>query len=129
MSYWFHPCWQPVHEAQLCGAELLEAVFLLFPNRHHFGGVEPIVEVSKRLVRVQKELGLSYTPELSTVTSSLFVLLIQSEFEHDQLSILKLLIFLMKWRSENGKVTQSCFKCVFTSFTYIALMHCLLLIL
>ncbi|XP_057481675.1 protein RST1 isoform X1 [Actinidia eriantha] len=91
----------PVHEAQLCGAELLEAVFLLFSNRHHFGGVEPIVEVSKRLVRVQKELGLSYTPELSTVTSSLFVLLIQSEFEHDQLSILKLLIFLMKWRTEN----------------------------
>ncbi|KAI8533657.1 hypothetical protein RHMOL_Rhmol10G0026200 [Rhododendron molle] len=67
----------------------------------HSGGVEPVVEVWKRLVCGQKELGLSYIPELSRVTLSLFITLIQSEFERQQLSILKLLIFLFKWKSEN----------------------------
>ncbi|XP_058188186.1 protein RST1 isoform X3 [Rhododendron vialii] len=91
-----------VQEAQLCVVELLETVFSLFPDMHkHSGGVEPVVEVWKRLVCGQKELGLSYIPELSRVTLSLFITLIQSEFEHQQLSILKLLIFLFKWKSEN----------------------------
>lgn len=89
--------------------ELLETVFSLFPDMHkHSGGVEPVVEVWKRLVCGQKELGLSYIPELSRVTLSLFITLIQSEFEHQQLSILKLLIFLFKWKSENGKAIHYC---------------------
>ncbi|KAL6960557.1 hypothetical protein U1Q18_038320 [Sarracenia purpurea var. burkii] len=90
-----------VHEAQLCGVELLEAVFSLLPDHNRCGGVEPIVEVSKCLVCIQKELGLSYIPDMSEMTLSLFVMLIHSDFEHEQLSILKLLIFLMKWKSEN----------------------------
>lgn len=85
--------------------ELLETIFSLSPAHHkHSGGVEPIVEVSKCLVCVQKELGLSYIPELSTVILSLLVTLIQTELEHEQLSILKLLLFLLKWKSENGMV-------------------------
>ncbi|KAI8028996.1 Protein RST1 [Camellia lanceoleosa] len=94
-----------VHEAQLFGVELLETIFSLSPAHHkHSGGVEPIVEVSKCLVCVQKELGLSYIPELSTVILSLLVTLIQTELEHEQLSILKLLLFLLKWKSENDAV-------------------------
>ncbi|KAI7979836.1 Protein RST1 [Camellia lanceoleosa] len=85
-----------VHEAQVFGVELLETVFLLSPAHHK--------HVSKCLVCVQKELGLSYIPELSTVILSLLVTLIQTELEHEQLSILKLLLFLLKWKSENGMV-------------------------
>ncbi|XP_052196381.1 protein RST1 isoform X2 [Diospyros lotus] len=92
-----------VHEAQLCGVELVETVVSLSPDCHKcYGGVQPIVEVIKRVVHAQKELGLSYIPELSTVTLSLFTTLLQSELEHEQLSILKLLHFLLKWKNENG---------------------------
>ncbi|KAF5961960.1 hypothetical protein HYC85_003169 [Camellia sinensis] len=87
------------------GWDGIETIFSLSPAHHkHSGGVEPIVEVSKCLVCVQKELGLSYIPELSTVILSLLVTLIQTELEHEQLSILKLLLFLLKWKSENDAV-------------------------
>ncbi|XP_028069666.1 protein RST1 isoform X6 [Camellia sinensis] len=105
LRHWVGMGLQLVHEAQLFGVELLETIFSLSPAHHkHSGGVEPIVEVSKCLVCVQKELGLSYIPELSTVILSLLVTLIQTELEHEQLSILKLLLFLLKWKSENDAV-------------------------
>ncbi|CAL5325285.1 unnamed protein product [Camellia sinensis] len=86
LRHWVGMGLQLVHEAQLFGVELLETIFSLSPAHHkHSGGVEPIVEVSKCLVCVQKELGLSYIPELSTV-------------------ILSLLLFLLKWKSENDAV-------------------------
>ncbi|KAA8530205.1 hypothetical protein F0562_004914 [Nyssa sinensis] len=92
-----------VHEAQLCGVELLETILSSCTDLHkHSGGVEAIFEISKPLLFVQKELGLSYIPELSSAILSLFFALTQSELEHEQLSILKLLLFLLKWKSENG---------------------------
>ncbi|XAR51899.1 hypothetical protein NMG60_11006692 [Bertholletia excelsa] len=96
-----------VQEAQLCGVELVETIFSL-PQLHykHSGGVESMVEVLKRLVWVQKELGLSYIPKMSTVILPLFLHLIQSELEHEQLSILKVLLFLLKWKSENEFVAK-----------------------
>ncbi|RVW46583.1 Protein RST1 [Vitis vinifera] len=90
------------NEAQLCGLELLETVHSQHSDHHkHFGGSEPIVELSKRLLVVQKELGLPYIPELLLLMSSLFVILIRSELEHEQLPVLKLVLFLLKWKNEN----------------------------
>ncbi|CAK9161769.1 unnamed protein product [Ilex paraguariensis] len=91
-----------VREAQVCGVELLEIIFSLHMDLQKFsGGSEAIFEVSRRLLFVQKELGLSYIPELSSVILSLFVTFIQLEVEHEQLSIAKLLLFLLAWKSEN----------------------------
>ncbi|KAM7509889.1 hypothetical protein LguiB_008764 [Lonicera macranthoides] len=88
-----------VHEAQLCGVEMLETYFSLCTQLHkRSGGGEAVIEVSRHLLVAQKELGLSYIPELSSVILSLFISLIQSDLEHEQLSILKLLFFLLKWK-------------------------------
>lgn len=50
---------------------------------------------------VQKDLGLGFLPELSTITLSLFMILVQSELEHEQFLALKLILFLLKWKYEN----------------------------
>lgn len=55
---------------------------------------------------VQKDLGLSFIPELSTITLSLFMVLMQSELEHEQFLEVKLVLFLLKWKHENGMVTN-----------------------
>ncbi|XWS44143.1 hypothetical protein CRYUN_Cryun15aG0019200 [Craigia yunnanensis] len=90
-----------ITEAQLCGVELIENVLSLYtcPCKQS-GGTEPIVELLKHMLAAQKDLALQYIPELSSVILSLSVLLIQSELEHEQLSILKFLHFLLKWKSE-----------------------------
>ncbi|XP_076925841.1 protein RST1-like [Bidens hawaiensis] len=91
-----------IHEAQLCGAELLEMVFSLCTDIHKYsGGEECIFDMSRRLIVVQAELGLKFIPEVSSVMLSLFVSLIQSELEHIQLSILKLVLDLIKWKNRN----------------------------
>ncbi|KAF4381599.1 hypothetical protein F8388_021227 [Cannabis sativa] len=81
-----------IAEAQLCSLELYSY------------WIEPITEVSRRLFSVQKELGFQYMPKLSSATLSLFIILIQSELDHEQLSVLKLLHFLFKWKHENESV-------------------------
>lgn len=92
-----------MNKAQLCGVELSGTVLSLCTcNHRHSGGNEPIVELVKRLMFVQKDLGLQYVPELSSSVLSLFVILVQSELEHDQLSILKFFHFLLEWKYENG---------------------------
>nr|XP_043615297.1 protein RST1 [Erigeron canadensis] len=94
-----------IHEAQLCGAELLELVFSLCRDIHKFsGGEECIFDMSRRLIVVQSELGLEFIPEVSTVILSLFVSLIQSDIEHIQLSILKLVLALIQWKSVNETI-------------------------
>ncbi|PIA29308.1 hypothetical protein AQUCO_06100078v1 [Aquilegia coerulea] len=93
------------NEVQLCGVELVETLLSFYSDLDkHFNGKESIVELSKRLLHVQKQLGLHYFPELSSVLTSLFIILSQAEFEHEQLSIMKLSFFLLKWESENEHV-------------------------
>lgn len=96
-----------IHEAQLCGAELLEMVFSLYTDIHKYsGGEECIFDMSRRLIVMQTELGLKFIPEASSVMLSLFVSLIQSDLEHIQLSILKLVLDLIKWKSENDTIVD-----------------------
>ncbi|KAF5206766.1 Rst1 [Thalictrum thalictroides] len=93
------------NEVQLCGVELVETLLSFYSDLNkHFNGKEAIVELSKRLLHVQKQLGLHYFPELSSVLTSLFIILSRAEFEHEQLSIMKLSVFLLKWESENEHV-------------------------
>ncbi|XVF14059.1 hypothetical protein REPUB_Repub09cG0024100 [Reevesia pubescens] len=90
-----------ITEAQLCGVELIENMLSLYTSpRKLSGGFEPIVELLKHMLVAQKDLALQYIPELSSVILSLSVVLIESELEHEQLSILKFLHFLLKWKSE-----------------------------
>ncbi|XP_031384334.1 protein RST1 isoform X2 [Punica granatum] len=88
-------------ETQLCGVELLETVLLLNTSPlENSGWIGPIIEFSNRILVLQKDLGLGYLPEVSSVTLSLFVILIQSELEHEQMSMLKLLLHLLKWKCD-----------------------------
>ncbi|KAG5254553.1 protein RST [Salix suchowensis] len=90
-----------VTEAQLFGVELSDSILSLLTCHHgHAGASEPIVELVKRLFAVQKDLSLQYMPEISSTLLSLFVVLIQSDLEYELLSLLKLLNFLLKWKSE-----------------------------
>ncbi|KAJ4834185.1 hypothetical protein Tsubulata_018875 [Turnera subulata] len=92
-----------VTEAQLFGVELSETILSLLAHVDGpSSGRELIIELVKRLFVVQKDLALQYIAEISSAVLSLFVVLIQSEVEHEQLSLLKLLIFLMRWKGENG---------------------------
>lgn len=63
---------------------------------------EPAVELTKRLLLVQKDLGLRYTHELTSISLSLFTVLVQSELEHEQISVLKVIIRLLKWKTDSG---------------------------
>ncbi|XVF58012.1 hypothetical protein PTKIN_Ptkin07bG0028200 [Pterospermum kingtungense] len=94
-----------ITEAQLCGVELIDNLLSLYtsPSKQS-GGTEPIVELLKHMLTAQKDLALQYMPELSSVILSLSVLLVESELEHEQLSILKFLHFLLKWKSETEYV-------------------------
>ncbi|CAI9283307.1 unnamed protein product [Lactuca saligna] len=97
-----------IHDAQLCGAELLEMVFSLYTDIHKYSdGEECIFDMSRRLIGVQAELGLKFIPEASSVMLSLFVKLIQSEIEHIQLSILTLVLDLIKWKSRNDTINDT----------------------
>ncbi|GMH24228.1 hypothetical protein Nepgr_026071 [Nepenthes gracilis] len=91
-----------VHEAQLSGVKMLEAVLSPYLD---FGkqsvGIEPVVEMSRRLLDVQKELGLLCVPELSAPMSSLFVIFSTLELEHEQLCMLKLISVFLNWKIED----------------------------
>ncbi|XP_021298973.1 protein RST1 isoform X2 [Herrania umbratica] len=94
-------------DAQLCGVELIENVLSLYTSSHkQSGGAEPIVELLKHMLTAQKDLALQYIPELSSVILSLSVVLIESELEHEQLSVLKFIHFLLKWKSESEYVVD-----------------------
>ncbi|EYU44782.1 hypothetical protein MIMGU_mgv1a000116mg [Erythranthe guttata] len=95
-----------VHEAQLCGLALLEEMLSQFRDfRSCAGGVEKIVDAARNLLAVQKDLGLSYCTGHSSVMLSLVPILTQSELEHEQYSILKLVLFLLRWKGENENHT------------------------
>ncbi|KAL5725459.1 hypothetical protein ACHQM5_008601 [Ranunculus cassubicifolius] len=93
------------NKTQSCGLELVQTLLSLYTDiDKHFGGKEVIVELSKRLLLAQKQLGLQYIPNISLVLTSLFIILCRTEFEHEQLSIMKLSLFLLKWKTENEHV-------------------------
>ncbi|KAJ1389506.1 hypothetical protein SESBI_38241 [Sesbania bispinosa] len=88
-----------ITEAQLGAVEFLETILSLSSClQWHPGGHEPIFELSRRLLSVQKDLGLRWVPGLSLTMVSLFTILVQSELEHEQISILKLLLLILKWK-------------------------------
>ncbi|KAK6928380.1 Focadhesin/RST, DUF3730 [Dillenia turbinata] len=93
-----------VHEARTCGLQLLETILLPCINLHrHSAMSEAVVELVRSVLMVQKELGLPYMPEFASATASLFIALVQSDIEHEQLSILKVLLLIFQWKSENVK--------------------------
>lgn len=105
MLYPYHPL-QLVHEVQLQCVELLQTIFSL--GTYFDKGScrsESVIEISRRLVTVQNELGLSYMPEISSVVLSLFTILVQAEFEHRQLSVLRMLLLLFKWKGKKGMIS------------------------
>ncbi|GLU02102.1 hypothetical protein SLE2022_193690 [Rubroshorea leprosula] len=93
-----------IAEARLYSVKLLEMVLDLCTSPYKYSGTEPIIELLKHFLAVQKDLALQFIPELSTVIMSLSVILVESELEHEQFSILKFLHFLFKWKSETDYV-------------------------
>lgn len=71
----------------------------------HSGGHESIIELSRRLLSVQKDLGLPWKSGLSKTMVSLFTILVQSELEHEQISISKLLLLILKWKYDKGELS------------------------
>ncbi|CAA7397551.1 unnamed protein product [Spirodela intermedia] len=101
----------PMTEAQLCRVELLETLLSICTDLHKPYRCITMVELSMRLLVSQRELALPYLPEFSSAAVSLSVLLSQVEFEHEQLTILKFLIFLREWISEEveNNIPESAF--------------------
>ncbi|CAN0875161.1 Protein RST1 [Linum grandiflorum] len=92
-----------VAEAQRLGFELTETILSLLDYLHvHCGSCERIFELLKHLFVAQKDLGLGYMPEFSATLLSLSTILALSELEHEQLSLLKLLICIFRWKMENA---------------------------
>ncbi|XP_068651513.1 protein RST1 [Aristolochia californica] len=95
-----------IDEIQVCGAKLLEALLSLCTDLNKCsGGIETVIELSRHLLLAQKDLGLRFIPELLSVITSLIVILTKAEFEHEQLSIVKLSISLLKWKDEYDHMT------------------------
>ncbi|KAH6791043.1 hypothetical protein C2S51_006049 [Perilla frutescens var. frutescens] len=91
-----------VRETQLCGLELLDAILSLHRDFHKYsGGLEKILDAVRHILVVQKDLGLDYCTGLQSVILSLFSILTQLEFEHEQYSLLNLALFLLRWKGEN----------------------------
>lgn len=96
-----------IHDAQVCGMELFEMVFSLRTYIQTFSaGEECIFDMSRRLIVVQAELGLEFIPEATFMILYLFVSLIQSELEHIQLSILKMVLDLIKWKNRSETIVD-----------------------
>ncbi|KAK7356865.1 hypothetical protein VNO80_16145 [Phaseolus coccineus] len=91
-----------ITEAQLCAVEFLETILSLSTClQWHPGGHEPVCELFMRLLTVQKYIGLAWLPGLSSTIVSLFIIIVQSELEHEQISILKLLLLILKWKYDS----------------------------
>ncbi|XP_028772347.1 protein RST1 isoform X3 [Neltuma alba] len=89
-------------EAQQNAVEFLDTILSLVTClQWHGGGNEFLFELSRRLLSVQKDHGLTWLPGLSSTMVSLWTILVQSELEHVQISILKLISTILKWKYEN----------------------------
>ncbi|XP_043707046.1 protein RST1 isoform X3 [Telopea speciosissima] len=98
---------QATKDAQLCSVKLLETLLSFYTDFHNLsGGSELIFKLSKSVLLIQKELRLPYIPEeLLSVKMSLFLILTRAEFEHEQLSVLKLAVILLKWKTEHEYIS------------------------
>ncbi|KAG2261355.1 hypothetical protein Bca52824_068434 [Brassica carinata] len=95
-----------VIEVHVLGVQLVDTVLLLCASPHvQNTEQEALIESSRHLLAVQKDLGLPYSRDLSLVVLSLLFMLAKSTVEHEQLSILRLLHFLLKWKSENENLS------------------------
>ncbi|XP_010514478.1 PREDICTED: protein RST1-like isoform X3 [Camelina sativa] len=95
-----------VTEVHLLGVQLVDSVLLLCSSPHvQTTEQESVIESLKHLLAVQKDVGLPYSPDLSLVVLSLVFMLAKSNVEHEQLSILKFLLFLLKWKTENDNLS------------------------
>ncbi|KAK7271652.1 hypothetical protein RJT34_27730 [Clitoria ternatea] len=91
-----------ITEAQVCAVEFVETILSLSTCLQWYpGGHEPICEQLRRLLSVQKDLGLRWVTGLSSTMVSLFTILVQSELEHEQISILKILLLILKWKYDD----------------------------
>ncbi|KAI3970453.1 hypothetical protein MKX01_024100 [Papaver californicum] len=96
------------NETQLCGVDLLGILLSLCNDRDKcFAGKESVIELAKRLSVVHRELRLQFEPKLSSSMVSLFLILSQAEFEHEQLCVLKLSLFMLKWKRESEHVAKA----------------------
>ncbi|XP_010555953.1 PREDICTED: protein RST1 [Tarenaya hassleriana] len=90
-------------EVHMLGVQLVDTVLSLYTAPHvQAAEQELVIEPLKHLLTFQRDLGLPYVPELSSVVLSLVVMLAKSNAEHEELSILKFLHFLLLWKSQNG---------------------------
>ncbi|VAH72993.1 unnamed protein product [Triticum turgidum subsp. durum] len=98
---------RPAYDAQASSVELLEILLSQCSLHHQLLGMScAVLQLSKYLFSVQKDLGLCYLPEISGVLSSLSCILGALEFESEQLAGLKFLAFLIEWRHENAVKTN-----------------------
>ncbi|XP_061373555.1 protein RST1 isoform X2 [Gastrolobium bilobum] len=79
-------------------------------------------ELSRRLLCVQKDLGLRWVPGLSSTMVSLFTILVQSELEHEQISILKLLLLILKWKYDNDDAISTTKSSPFEEILFLLLL-------
>jgi hypothetical protein len=101
--------------------QLVDGVLFLCASPHvQTTEQESVIESLKHLLAVQKDLGLAYSHDLSLVVLSLVFMLAKSTVEHEQLCILKFLLFLLKWKTESGIFVSpsfyslpSCYVCIF----------------
>lgn len=101
--------YQLLTEVQQNAVEFINTVLSLVTCLQLDGGNEFLFELSKRLLSVQRDHGLTWPPGLSSTMVSLWTILVQSELEHVQISILKLISTILKWKYESGKIYSSHF--------------------
>ncbi|CAN8266162.1 unnamed protein product [Cochlearia groenlandica] len=93
-------------EVYVLGVQLVDTVLFIFGSPHvQNAELEPVIESLRHLLAVQKDLRLPYSRDLSLVILSLVFMLTKSSVEHEQLCILKFLLFLLKWKSENENLS------------------------
>ncbi|EPS60883.1 hypothetical protein M569_13918, partial [Genlisea aurea] len=98
----------PVGEAQLCGLLLLQEILSLYRDINNcLGATEKILFVSRHLIVRQKDIGLTYVTELSSVMVFMFYILSRSELEHEQYAILTLIGLLLQWKNQSENLKSS----------------------
>ncbi|CAM8928334.1 unnamed protein product [Rhodiola kirilowii] len=93
-----------ITKAQLCGVELVETILSRCTELGNYSTTSDFVLLASRIITIQKESGLKFLPQLSTVLLALSVILTKSELEHEQVPIVKLLILLLNWNNENDRM-------------------------
>uniref|UniRef100_A0A7N0TGW4 DUF3730 domain-containing protein n=1 Tax=Kalanchoe fedtschenkoi TaxID=63787 RepID=A0A7N0TGW4_KALFE len=93
-----------INGAQLCGVELVETVLSRCSELDNSSATSDFVLLATQIISVQKEAGLKFVPQLSTVLVALTVILTKSELEYEQVPVVKLLVLLLNWKNENDHI-------------------------